>query len=71
MNLKTLAYYMLYVPLQLNKLLLNRRGTEKPVRPCGSPTCTPTGKQATRSVSPLGEATGAALRGYLKSVLKV
>ncbi|MEI1373429.1 hypothetical protein PQG02_06165 [Nostoc sp. UHCC 0926] len=30
---------------------LNRRGTEKPVRWAGFPTCTPTGKQATRSVS--------------------
>ncbi len=36
----------------LDKLLLNHRGTEKPVRPCGSPTCTPALKQATRSVSP-------------------
>jgi len=33
---------------------LRRRGSEKPVRPCGSPTCTPKGKQATLLALPQG-----------------
>ncbi|WP_334709946.1 hypothetical protein [Nostoc sp.] len=49
---------------------LNSRGKELPVRPCGSPTCTPAGILL-RAASPLlpkgeasakGEATGAAQR---------